>query len=146
MKNLVLLALVATLVITGCTKDESNSPSYTGEVTINSTKTTFTDLTYYKTTSTTGYLYEVFNSTGENTINIYMADPAIGTLPFDDSNTIYFQINSDIFNSKNGAGSFTITQIDDATISATFTGTFIKNSEEIPVSGRFTGKLFTWEF
>jgi hypothetical protein len=146
MKKSLLFAFVAIIIASGCSKDKADVPSYNGEVTINSTKISFVNITFIISGSDTEHNYSIFNTTGDNEFEMELLNPIVGIVPFDDYNKIDIYSGSKLYRSKNADGNFTITKIDGSSISGTFTGTFIENSLEIPISGKFAAEKLSLEF
>lgn len=140
MKKFFLLAIIPILALSGCKKDKS-SPSYTSNITISGTKTTFNDMKYYSTT--TYFISNYDTETNNNTIEITLTNPVIGDLDFSSNNYITLYISNITYDSKAKNGKITITQKDDTSISGTFSGTFIYNDTEVTITGSFNSEQLT---
>lgn len=143
MKKLLLFALVATIAITGCKKDEDSKPSYPGEVTINNVKTSFTDMGFYKYGSS--YQIENYGDNDLGNLEIYFYASSTGDVNFSDESYIRIEVGSDkVYHSKLDGGKLTITQLDDKTVKGTFSGKFIdEDGAEVTLTGSFTSTIYS---
>lgn len=144
MKKLLLFALVATIAITGCKKDEDSKPSYPGEVTINNVKTSFTDMGFFKYGSS--YNIENYGDNDQGTLEIYFDASSKGDVNFSEDSYIRIEIGSDkVYHSiSDGGGKLTITQLDDKTVKGTFSGKFTdEDGAEVTITGSFTSAIYS---
>jgi hypothetical protein len=143
MKKLLLFALVATIAITGCKKDEDSKPSYPGEVTINNVKTSFTDMGFFKYGST--YQIENYGDNDQGNLEIYFDASSTGDVSFSEDSYIRIEVGSDkVYHSKLDGGKLTITQLDDKTVKGTFSGKFTdEDGTEVTLTGSFTCTIYS---
>lgn len=141
MKKLLLLALVATIAITGCKKDEDAKPSYPGEVTINSVKTSFNDMGFFKYGSGS-YEIENYGDNDAGEVKIYFEATSTGQITMSEASYVYVKIGTKEYMTV--SGSITITQLDNDTVKGTFTGTFSDGTAtNIQITGSFTSAIYT---
>ncbi len=134
MKKLLLFALIATLAVVGCKKDD-DKPSYPGEVTINNVKSSFNDMGFFKYSNS--YEIENYGENDDNNLQVYFTATATGDLTISEDNYIRIEIGTKTYHSV--SGKITITQLDASTVKGTFSGTFTDGTAtDIQVTGSFT--------
>lgn len=141
MKKILLITLLTTLALSSCLKDEEDG-TYEAEVTIDGTKTTITDLIFYIYADGADKYYNISSASDyddNNSIEIYLLNPATGTAAFGEDNSLLINIGSDTYSSTN-TGSFTITEANESVVSGTFSGKFMHNGSQVQISGNFSAE------